>query len=282
MLAGKKILVTGVLTRESIAFAVAERAQEYGAEIILTSYGRARRLTERAARRLNSPDVLTLDVTSEQDFEALASELATRWGGLDGALHAIAGAPSDAMGGRFMDAPRDSVLTLLEVSAVSLKTMGNALLPLFEARGGGSIVGMSFDTSAAWPSYDWMGVAKNTLEAVNRYLAANLGPHGVRANLVSAGLLLTESAKAIPGFHEWAEAWQRQAPIGWDATDAYPVADAVCFLLSDAARGISGEILNVDGGRHAVAGALALVDDGAHAVAGEDSTSATGVAGVVA
>ncbi len=273
MLAGKKILVTGVLTRESIAFAVAKRAQEYGAEIVLTSYGRARRLTERSARRLDSPDVLTLDVTSEQDFEALASELATRWGGLDGALHSIAGAPADAMGGRFMEAPRESVLSLLEISAVSLKTMGNALRPLFEARGGGSLVGMTFDTSAAWPGYDWMGVAKNTLEAVNRYLAFNLGPYGVRANLVSAGLLLTESAKAIPGFHLWTEAWQRQAPVGWDATDPYPVADAVCFLLSDAARGISGEILNVDGGRHAVGGALALVDDGAQAVAGDGSTA---------
>ena len=269
MLAGKKILVTGVLTRESIAFAVAKRAQEYGAEIVLTSYGRARRLTERTARRLDSPaDVLNLDVTSEQDFEELASELTTRWGGLDGALHAIAGAPHDAMGGRFMEAPRESILSLLEVSAVSLKTMGNALLPLFEARGGGSIVGMTFETSVAWPGYDWMGVAKTTLEAVNRHLASNLGPHGVRANLVSAGLLLTESAKAIPGFHQWTKAWERQAPVGWDATDPYPVADAVCFLLSDAARGISGEILKVDGGWHVVGGALALADDAARATAG--------------
>jgi meromycolic acid enoyl-[acyl-carrier-protein] reductase len=269
MLAGKKILVTGVLTRESIAFAVAKRAQEYGAEIVLTSFGRARRLTERTARRLDSPpDVLTLDVTSEQDFEALASELATRWGGLDGALHAIAHASPDAMGGRFMDAPKDSIFSMFEVSAVSLKTMSNALLPLFEARGGGSIVGMTFDTSAAWPGYDWMGVAKTALEGVNRYLALNLGRYGVRANLVSAGMLLTESGKAVPGLRLGAKAWERQAPVGWDPTDPSPVADAVCFLLSDAARGISGEILHVDGGRHAVAGALALVDDGAHAAAG--------------
>jgi meromycolic acid enoyl-[acyl-carrier-protein] reductase len=269
MLAGKKILVTGVLTRESIAFAVAKRAQEYGAEIILTSFGRARRLTERTARRLSPPpDVLTLDVTSEEDFEALASELATRWGGVDGALHAIAHASPEAVGGRFMDAPKDSISSVFEVSAVSLKTMANALTPLLEARGGGSIVGITFDTSTAWPAYDWMGVAKTALEGVNRYLALNLGRYGVRANLVSAGVLQTESAKALPGFPEWAKAWERQAPAGWDATDPYPVADAVCFLLSDAARGISGEILHVDGGRHAVGGALALTDDGAHAGAG--------------
>jgi enoyl ACP reductase len=268
MLEGKKILVTGVLTRESIAFAVAKRAQDYGAEIVLTSFGRASRLTARTARRLSPvPDVLTLDVTSEQDFEDLASELKARWGGLDGALHAIAHASPEAMGGRFMDAPRDSIFSMLEVSAVSLRTMSHALLPLFEARGGGSVVGMTFDTSTAWPGYDWMGVAKTALEGVNRYLALNLGGHGVRANLVSAGMLLTESGKAVPGLRLGAKAWQRQAPVGWDPTDAYPVADAVCFLLSDAARGISGEVLHVDGGRHAVAGALALVDDGTQAVA---------------
>jgi enoyl-[acyl-carrier protein] reductase I len=144
---------------------------------------------------------------------------------------------------------------------VSLKTMANALLPLFEARGGGSIVGMTFDTSAAWPGYDWMGVAKSTLEAVNRYLALNLGRYGVRANLVRAGMLQTESGRAIPNFDLGAKAWERQAPVGWDSTDPYPVADAACFLLSDAARGISGEILNVDGGRHAVSGAISLVEE---------------------
>jgi enoyl ACP reductase len=268
MLAGKKILVTGVLTRESIAFAVAKRAQEYGAEIVLTSFGRASRLTARTARRLDPPpDVLTLDVTSEQDFEDLASELTTRWGGLDGALHAIAHASPEAMGGRFLDAPRDSIFSMLEVSAVSLKSLGNALVPLFEARGGGSLVGMTFDTSTVWPGYDWMGVAKTALEGVNRYLAAHLGPHGVRANLVSAGMLLTESGKAVPGLRLAAKGWQDQAPVGWDPTDSYPVADAVCFLLSDAARGISGEILHVDGGRHVVGGALGLVDGDAQAVA---------------
>jgi enoyl-[acyl-carrier protein] reductase I len=181
------------------------------------------------------------------------------------------------MGGRFMKAPKESILSSLEVGAVSLKTMSNALIPLFEARGGGSIVGMTFDTSAAWPGYDWMGVTKTTLEAVNRYLALNLGPYGVRANLVRAGMLLTESGRAIPNFELGAKVWERQAPVGWDATDPYPVADAVCFLLSDAARGISGEILNVDGGRHAVSGAINLVDEALAEEGSTESVAATGV-----
>jgi enoyl ACP reductase len=251
-LAGKRLLITGVLTKGSIAFAVAESAQRSGAEILLTSFGRVRRLTERAASRLpDPPEVLELDVNRPEDFEALTRELEGRWGRVDGALHAIAFAPEDALGGNFMRTPPESAEVAFRTSAYSFKAMGEALAPLME---GGSLVGMDFDASRAWPIYDWMGVAKAALEAVARYLARDLGPAGVRVNLVSAGPVRTPAAGGIPGFDQLAGLWSRQAPLGWDTADPTPVADAVCFLLSDLGRGISGEIVHVDGGFHAMAG----------------------------
>jgi enoyl-[acyl-carrier protein] reductase I len=259
ILAGKRILITGVMTRDSIAFHVAERAQRAGAEVILTGFGRARRLTERAAARLPEPvEVLELDATRPEDFAALTEELRTRWGSVDGALHAIAFAPGDALGGGFLDTPPESAATAFLTSAFSFKSLAGALRPLLGE--GGSLVALGFDASVAWPAYDWMGVAKAALEATGRYLARDLGSDGVRVNLVSAGPLETVAAGGIPGFAQLAGAWRSGAPLGWDTADPAPVADAVCFLLSDLARGISGEILHVDGGYHAMGagGAAAL------------------------
>jgi meromycolic acid enoyl-[acyl-carrier protein] reductase len=251
MLEGKRLLITGVMTRRSIAFAVAEGAQRRGAEVVLTSFGRARRMTERAAGQLpDPPDVLELDVNEPDHFEALAADLSERWGGVDGALHAIAFAPEDALGGNFLSTPPQSAEAAFRTSAYSFKAMAEALHPLFD--GGGSLVGLDFDASVAWPVYDWMGVSKAALESVGRYLARDMGPHGVRVNLVSAGPVETPAAGGIPGFDELASAWERQAPLGWSTDDAAPVADAVCFLLSDLSRGVSGEILHVDGGFHAM------------------------------
>ncbi len=258
MLAGKRILITGVITRDSIAYHVAERAQRAGAEVILTGFGRSRRMTERSAARLpETPDVLELDANRPEDFEALAAGLRERWDGVDGALHAIAFAPADALGGGFMDTPADSAGAAFATSAYSLKALAASLRPLFAGgEPGGSIVAMDFDASVAWPAYDWMGVAKAALEATGRYLARDLGPDGVRVNLVSAGPLRTLAAGGIDGFEELAGAWPRQAPLGWDAGDPAPVADAACFLLSDLSRGVSGEILHVDGGFHAMGAPL--------------------------
>jgi len=259
LLEGKRLLITGVVNRHSIAYAIAEAAQREGAEIVLTSFGRVRRLTERAIKHLPQPvDVLELDVDRDEDLEAVREELADRWGGLDGAVHAIAFAPADALGGNFLGAPRDSAKKAFETSAYSLKALAEALQPLFAARngsgpGGGSIVALDFDASVAWPSYDWMGVAKAGLEAVARYLARDLGPHGVRVNLISAGPISTPAASGIPGFEGLVEHWNEAAPLGWDRHDATPVADTAIFLLSDLARAISGEIIHVDGGAHAVA-----------------------------
>jgi enoyl ACP reductase len=235
ILDGKRLLVTGVVTKDSIGFAVAEEAQNAGAEVILTSFGRARRLTERAAKRLpRTPDVLELDVNEPDDFERLRSDVDERWGGLDGALHAVAFAPEDALGGNFLSTPAESALTAFRTSAFSLKALAESLLPL----------------------YDWMGVSKAALESVGRYLARDLGPRGVRVNLLSAGPLETLAARGIPGFDRLADMWTEQAPLGWDSEDRAAVARTACFLLSDWSRGITGEILHVDGGFHAMGAPL--------------------------
>jgi enoyl ACP reductase len=251
ILAGKRLLITGVITKDSIAYHAAERAQREGASVLLTSFGRARRMTERAAQRLPEPvDVLELDVNRTEDLEGLTQSLRERWGEVDGALHAIAFAPQDALGGSFMTAPAESAKQAFETSAFSFKALAGALEPLMSP--GASLVGMDFDATVAWPIYDWMGVAKAALESVSRYLARDLGPRGIRVNLVSAGPLGTVAAQGIPGFDKLAELWRRQAPLGWDTDDPTPVARAICWMLSDYSEGISGEIIHVDGGFHAV------------------------------
>ena len=237
ILENKKLLITGVINRESIAYEVARQAQEAGAEVVLTGFGRAKRMTERAAQKLpQPPDVLELDVNEPEHLKAVADDLRERWGRVDGVLHAIAFAPEDALGGKFLSTPPESAATAFQTSAYSYKALAVALADLYPEEGA-SLVGMDFDAQVAWPVYDWMGVAKAALEAVNRYLARDLGPRGVRANLVSAGPLGTLAARGIPGFGDLSDAWQRQAPLGWDAEDPAPVAGAVLFLLSDLAQG---------------------------------------------
>jgi enoyl-[acyl-carrier protein] reductase I len=255
LLAGRRLVVTGVLTPRSIAFAIAEAAQRAGAEVLLTSFGRAMSLTEKSARRLDPvPDVLEMDVTRADHVAAVAGEVRSRWGGLDGAVHAVGYAPEDCLGGGFMTAPWESVATAMQVSAYSMKTLAAELAPLMPERaaGGGALVALTFDASVAWPLYDWMGPAKAALEAVVRYLARDLGPRGIRVNAVAAGPLETMAAKSIPGFKGLKDRWTEQAPLGWDSADSGPVADAVLFLLSGMARAVSGEVLHVDGGYHAL------------------------------
>ncbi|MGQ0668664.1 MAG: enoyl-ACP reductase FabI [Actinomycetota bacterium] len=256
LLEGKRLLITGVLTPQSIAFAVAKTAQEEGAEIVLTSFGKAMSLTEKSARRLpTAVDVLEMDVNDPEHIAAVAADLEARWGSLDGFLHAIAFAPRDALGGNFVNTPWESVQVAFQTSAYSLKALAQGVLPLMRERGGG-IVSLDFDASVAWPIYDWMGVAKAGLEAVTRYLARDLGPLGIRVNCVSAGPLRTIAAKGIPGFDVLAQAWGKRAPLGWDTGDPTPVARTVVFLLSDWASGITAEIVHVDGGYHAIGAEL--------------------------
>ena len=252
LLENKRLLITGVLTPQSIAFAAAQAAQEQGAELLLTSFGKAMSLTERSARRLPTPvDVLEMDVNDPAHVQAVHDEIAGRWGRLDGFLHAIAFAPQDALGGNFVNTPWESVRVAFQTSTFSLKALAAGMLPLMKAEGG-AIVSLDFDATVAWPIYDWMGVCKAGLEAVTRYLARDLGPHGIRVNSVSAGPLKTIAAKGIPGFEVIADAWADRAPLGWDVTDPSPVARAIVFLLSDWSGGISGEIVHADGGFHAI------------------------------
>ncbi len=256
LLQGKKVVVTGVVTSNSIAYEVARQAQEAGAEVVLTSFGRVKRMTERVAGKLPTPaDVLDLDINSPEDIATVRADLEQRWGRVDGLLHAVAFAPADALGGNFLNTPAKSAMLAFQTSAYSLKELSVGLSDLFPPEGA-SIVGLDFDATVAWPVYDWMGVAKAGLEAVSRYLARDLGPRGVRVNLVSAGPLGTLAARGIPGFDELAGAWNRQAPLGWDIEDPGPVAGAVLFLLSDLARGVTGEIIHVDGGFHAMGTAV--------------------------
>jgi meromycolic acid enoyl-[acyl-carrier-protein] reductase len=266
---GKRLLITGVLTPGSIAYAVAKEALDNGAEVVLTGFGRARSLTEKTARRLpGEVDVLELDATKPEDVEAVREDLERRWGTVDGVLHAIGFAPGDALGGNFLNTPYESAATAFHVSAFSLKTLAVGLLPVL-ADHDSSVVTMDFDGRVAWPVYDWMGVSKAALEAVTRYLARDLGPRRVRVNAVSAGPLRTMAAKGIPGFELFADVWERRAPLGWDVTDATSVARTVLWLLSDWSRGVSGELIHVDGGFHAMGSDLVSPERQAEVIAAE-------------
>ncbi len=254
LLAGKRLVVTGVLTDDSIAWHTARVAQEQGADLVLTGFGRGLRLTERAAKRLpDPPDVLELDINDEGHMDALVTDLDSRWGAVDGAVHAIGFAPEDALGGRFLETPAESASTAFIVSAFSYKTLAVGLRPLLQKAGGGALVTLDFDNARAWPAYDWMGVAKAALQAVTRYLARDLGVDGIRVNAVSAGPLTTVAAKSIPGFKRFDEVWAERAPLPWDTSDPTPVAQMIAVLLSDWAPMTTGEVVHVDGGFHAIA-----------------------------
>jgi enoyl ACP reductase len=249
LLEGKTILVTGVLSDQSIAFEVAKQAQEQGALVVLTSFGRVMSLTKRTAQRLPiNPVILECDVTNEENLAGLVGALGEHTNRLDGVLHAIGFAPADALGGDFVSVPWQSVSTALQISAYSLASLANAVKGLIPR--GGSIVGLDFDATVTWPVYDWMGVAKAAFESTGRYLARHLGPDGIRVNLVAAGPLKTMAAKAIPGFDMFEEVWAQRAPLGWDVNDRVPTALACIALLSDLFPATTGEIIHVDGGFH--------------------------------
>ncbi len=253
LLADRNILITGVLTDDSLAFSIAKRALENGAEVVLTGAGRGLSLTRRTARKLGgNVDVFELDVTNEQHFLDVARALSSRWTHLDGLVHAIGFAPENCLGGDIFKATWPEVATALEISTYSLKTLCQAFLPLLERSDGASVVGLDFDASVAWPQYDRMGVAKAGLESLTRYLARDLGPKNIRVNLVAAGPIKTMAAKSIPGFSQFEAAWTQRAPLAWDVKDGLPVANTCVALLSDLLSKTTGEIVHVDGGFHAL------------------------------
>ncbi len=251
LLDGKRILITGVITDASIAFHVARVAQEQGAVVVLTWFGR-QALVERIAKRLPEPaPVVELDVSDQGQLDSLADRVSEHVDGLDGVLHSVGFAPASCLGdGAFLSAPWGDVATTLQVSAFSLKSLAVACLPLLGP--GGSVVGMDFDNRQAWPAYDWMGVAKSALESTCRYLARDLGPRGIRVNLVAAGPVKTMAARSIPGFAAFEQAWDGRAPLGWDVNDPEPVARTCCALLSDWLPATTGSMVWADGGFHAI------------------------------
>ena len=250
LLDGKNIVITGVLTDASLAYGVAALAQQEGANIVLTGAGRALSLTERTGRKLPTPvDVYELDVTNTDHLVSVREALAAKWGRVDGVLHSIGFAPEACLGDDFMAPQWADVAVALHVSAYSLKALAEAFVPLMT--NGGSIVGLDFDNTVAWPAYNWMGVAKSALESVSRYLAKELGPKGIRSNLVAAGPVKTIAAKSIPGFKKFEDVWDDRSPLGWDVTDSSAVAKACVALLSDWFPATTGEMIHVDGGYHA-------------------------------
>jgi enoyl ACP reductase len=250
LLEGKRLLVTGVITDASIAFHVARIAQEQGAEVVLTGFGRLS-LVERIAKRLPKPvPVIELDVANQEHLDALAGRVGEHVDGLDGVVHSIGFAPASCLGNPFLDAPWEDVATTVQVSAYSFMSLTKAVLPLLAE--GASVVGMDFDARQAWPAYNWMGVAKASLESVTRYLAKELGPRQIRVNLVAAGPVRTMAAKSIPGFKDIEEQWGPRAPLGWKVEDPEPVGKSVCALLSDWLPATTGSMVWVDGGFHAV------------------------------
>lgn len=256
LLADRTVLVTGVLTSSSLAFACARTAQEQGATVILSSFGRAMATTRRAARKLPHPaEVLELDLTSDADLRSLAGRLGEHVDRLHGVVHAVGFAPEACLGqdDGLLAAPWSDVAVALQTSAWSLPALVGAVRPLLAPRA--SVVGLDFDASVAWPAYDWMGVAKAALESSSRYLARDLGAAGVRVNLVAAGPVRTVAARHIPGFAAIEEEWSARAPLGWDVDDPDPVARAVVALLSDWFPATTGEIVHVDGGAHAIGAA---------------------------
>jgi meromycolic acid enoyl-[acyl-carrier-protein] reductase len=251
ILDGKKILVAGVLTEASIAFSAAKIAQEQGATVVLSNFGRALSLCQRIAKRLpQEAPVVELDVTNTEHLSTLADRLREHVDGLDGVVHSIGFAPQEAMGDGFTEVPWEVAATAFQVSSWSLASLTQACRPLFGDKA--SVVGLTFDATVAWPVYGWMGAAKAALESTSRYLARELGPEGVRVNLVAAGPLRTMAMKSIPGSSQFEEAWEKQAPLGWSVTDTEPSGKAVCALLSDWFPATTGEIVHVDGGFHAV------------------------------
>ncbi len=262
ILEGKRILITGVLTDASLAYGVAQKALDEGADIVLTGAGRGLSLTTRTARKLRRPDgrtgddagidVVEFDVTDAAHLTSLVEFLEKKWGGVDAALHAIGFAPANCLGDDLSIATWDDVSMAIQISTYSLKVLAHGLLPLFQAAGGGSVVGLDFDATVAWPAYNWMGVAKAGLESLNRYLARDLGPHKVRCNLIAAGPVKTMAAKSIPGFAKFEDVWSERAPLGWDVNDSDCVARACVALMSDFFPMTTGSMIHVDGGFHAM------------------------------
>ena len=259
LLTSYRILITGVLTDDSLAFGIAKRALQEGATIALTGAGRGVSLTKRTARKLEEfgevGEVIELDVTQPEQVAQAARDIESRFGRLDGLVHAIGFAPQTCLGGGMFVAPFDDVATAMQISTYSLAALVGAFRPLLarsEAPGGASVIALDFDGTRAYPMYDWMGVMKAGLESLGRYLAREVGVDQIRVNMLAAGPIRTMAAKSIPGFEIFEDTWAERAPLGWDVHDSSAVADTAIALLSPLLRQTTASVIHVDGGAHAM------------------------------
>ena len=248
--AGKTGLILGVANKRSISWAIAQAVASRGARLALTYQGRFEEHVNELSQGLEQPVVLPCDVTSDADIASVFAALDERFGGLDFVVHGAAFAPRDELIGSFVNTSREGFRIALDVSAYSLIALARAAVPLMEKRGGGSILALThLGSDRVFPNYNVMGVAKAALEASVRYLAADIGSKNIRVNAVSAGPIKTLAAAGIPGFSNMLKIHPERAPLRRN-TEISEVGDAAAFLLSDAARGITGEVLFVDAGYH--------------------------------
>jgi enoyl ACP reductase len=259
ILTNHRILITGVLTDDSLAFGIAQRSLQEGATVLLTGAGRGLSLTKRTARKLEEygdvGEVVELDVTDPAQIVAAVRAVDARFGRLDGLVHAIGYAPQSCLGAGMFVAPFDDVSTAMHISTYSLSALVGAFRPLLkksEALGGASVIALDFDGTRAYPMYDWMGVMKAGLESLGRYLAREVGTDAIRVNMLAAGPIRTMAAKSIPGFEIFEDTWAERAPLGWDVNDSSAVADAAVALLSPLLRATTASVIHVDGGAHAM------------------------------
>ena len=254
-LSGKQGLIVGVANKRSISWAIAQAAAAAGARLALTyPSARLEENVRELAATLENPLVAACDVASDQQIADLAATLDREFGGLDFFVHGAAFAPPPELSNPFVETSREGFRIALDVSAYSLVGLTRAIVPLMEKRGGGSVLTLTFiGSDRVFPNYNVMGVAKAALESSVRYLAADLGPQKIRVNAISAGPIKTLAAAGISGFSSILQVYRDRAPLRRNV-EAAEVADAAMFLLSPAARAITGEILMVDNGFHVSGG----------------------------
>jgi enoyl-[acyl-carrier protein] reductase I len=252
-LAGKHGLIVGVANKRSIAWAIAQAAAAEGARLALTyPSARLEENVRELAQKLDKPLVLACDVASDEQIAALAASIDREFDGLDFLVHGAAFAPAEALSNPFVDTSRECFRVALDISAYSLVGLTRAVVPLMAKRGGGSVLTLTYiGSQRVFPNYNVMGVAKAALESSVRYLAAELGPQNIRVNAISAGAIKTLAAAGISGFSSILQIYRDRAPLR-RGVDQSEVADTAVFLLGHGARAITGEIVMVDAGFHAV------------------------------
>jgi enoyl-[acyl-carrier protein] reductase I len=250
LLEGKKGLVVGIANKRSLAWGIAQSVSREGARLAVTYQGeRLEKNVRKLAAELNEPVILPCDVTRDEEMDSLATTIGNEWGGLDFVIHAVAFALRDELNGEYLDTSREGYRVAQDVSAYSLVALARRMAPLMEGRGGSIVTLTYLGGPRVVPHYNVMGVAKAALEASVRYLAADLGPRGVRVNAISAGPVKTIAASGVHNISKMLAYHRNYAPLRKN-TEQGEVGDAAVFLVSELSRGVTGDVLYVDSGFH--------------------------------